>query len=226
MNELNLDDVEMPSDAGEPWGEAETEPLDLDQSLEEALPADEADFDDVFTVQNTDVANFDESNLTTTAEVAEYIEEHIPAEHLSGLDTIEYVNDQSAYDQGLMGMWESDPWTGTVAIEVYPHDDEGVLYDTIAHEIGHNAEETLPGEVVDQWNELYAASLDDVVTSGGEQFPFVSDYAMSSAEEDFAETYSFYINDPELVRAVCPDKYDFMQAYVFGGREFSPRTVR
>ena len=180
-----------------------------DAALDDAFA--EVDFDDIEMVEDTDVANFNESELTTTEEVANYMEESIPEEHLDGLDSIEYVDDELAYQEGLMGMWIDDPETDIAHIEVYPHDDVGIMYDTVAHEIGHNAEETLEPDLLDDWNDLYEQSdLDE----------FVTPYASESAQEDFAETYSFYINDPPLVQATSPDKYDFMKDNVFDGKEF------
>lgn len=220
MSELTLDDVGIPLDASEPFDVADPSPFDIDQTAGEAFPDHEAAFADLQNVHGTDIASFDESGLTTTDQVSGYIEGNIPAEHLSGLDSIEYVDDQSAYEQGLMGMWEYDYWTNTVSIEVYPHDDVGTLYDTVAHEIGHNAEEGIPPDLVSEWNALHDQSWTDLLESGFEQDSFITGYAETSPEEDFAETYSFYINDPLLVQAICPDKYDFMKDHVFGGREF------
>ncbi len=206
MSDFN--DFDIPSDAGEPPDFSDSEAGTLDPAVDNVLLGD-APFDDVRTIQDTDVANFDASELTTTEEVGAYIEENIPSEHLEGLDSIEYVDDQKAHEQGLLGVW--DPTGDTTHIEVYPHDDEGELYDTIAHEIGHNAEANLPAETVETWNDLYEAS---------EQDEFVSNYAMSDPAEDFAETYSFYINDPEMVQSTCPDKYDFMKDNVFNGQMY------
>lgn len=185
---------------------------ELDEALGEAFP------EDVSYVGETEIASFGESDLTDSAEVADYIEESIPPEHLGDLTDIEYVDDQEAYEEGLMGMWEQDLFTDESAIDVYPHDDRGEMYDTIAHEIGHNAEAVLaeqdPG-AVDTWNGLYDDSLTNWVESGGEQDEFVSPYAMVSPDEDFAESYATYINDPPLLQATSPDKYDFMETQVF-----------
>lgn len=46
---------------------------------------------------------------------------------------------------------------------------------------------------------------------------FVSDYAAAyNPDEDFAETISFYIYEPDLVRTLAPDKYAFVKDVVDG----------
>jgi hypothetical protein len=180
----------------------------LDEALDEAFPQD------VSLVGETEVTNFDESGLTDSTEVVDYIGGNIPSDHLEGLESIEYINDQEAYEAGLMGMWEQDQLTGESAIDVYPHDDKGEMYDTIAHEIGHNAYSGLTEEnpaAIETWNGIYEQSMNNYIESGGEQDEFVSPYAMTSPEEDFAESYATSINDPPLMQATSPDKYDFME---------------
>jgi hypothetical protein len=221
MDDFPMDDIGMPSDAGELQGDMpEIADMDVDQTLEDPFPSDEIAFDDIGMVDNTDVSNFNESGLTNTEEVTGYIKENIPPEHLEDLDSIEYVDDQSAYEQGTMGQWANDEEIDITTIEVYPHDNTGELYDTIAHEVGHNAENNLSPDLVDQWNDLYSQSFDNYLQSEGEQNEFITGYATMGPDEDFAETYAFYINDPPLVQSVSPDKYDFMKDNVFGGREF------
>lgn len=185
---------------------------ELDQALDEAYPRDAAE------VGQTEVGNFDESGLTDSAEVSDYIEENIPPSHLEDLQTIDYVHDQGAYDAGLLGMWWYYPLSDESGIEIYPHDDKGEMYDTIIHEVGHNAEHVLEEQnpaAVSEWNGIYEQTLNDYYESGGEDNEFVSPYAMTSPEEDFAESYSTFVNDPDLLQFVSPQKYDFMGSKVF-----------
>jgi hypothetical protein len=67
---------------------------------------------------------------------------------------------------------------------------------------------------------LYEYIFERLITSGGEQDEFVTEYATMTSADDFAETFSFYVNDPELVMAVCPEKYRFIKDYLFEGKEF------
>ena len=212
------DGSDVSSDFGDDY--AEFAPEDIDSDFGDSYQIDDALLDEVTSVYDTNVGNFSESGMTNTQEVANYIDESIPQDHLEGLDSIEYVNSDEAREEGILGMWVDDPEVGTVEIDVYPHDDVGELYDTVSHEIGHNAEEKIPTSAVNEWDNLYYDSSLDYIFSLGEDNRFVTDYATTSTEEDFAETYSFYINDPEMVQAICPDKYDFMKDHVFNGKEF------
>jgi hypothetical protein len=49
---------------------------------------------------------------------------------------------------------------------------------------------------------------------------YITNYARKDLAEDFAETFSYYIMEPELLKRVCPGKYQFMKDSVFGGKEF------
>jgi hypothetical protein len=44
---------------------------------------------------------------------------------------------------------------------------------------------------------------------------FVSDYAATSPEEDYAETLATFLLDPEKLKRLAPEKYDFMN-YLYG----------
>jgi hypothetical protein len=92
------------------------------------------------------------------------------------------------------------------------------MYNTVAHEIGHNAEANLqrddPG-AVPAWNELHEQSATALEESGGADNQFVSPYATTSPEEDFAESYATFVNDSELLQATSPAKYEFMATHVF-----------
>ena len=185
---------------------------DVNDALNAAFPPD------VYSAGDLAVSQFAQSGLTDSLEVADYIEQEIPAEHLAGLDNIQYVNDPGAYESGLMGMWQSDPTTGETSIKVYPHDDRNEMFDTIAHEIGHNAEAVLQQEnptAIETWNQIYAEGIGKLAESSGEQNEFVTPYAETSPEEDFAESYATYLNDPDLLTAVSPAKHAFMDEQVF-----------
>jgi hypothetical protein len=218
-----MDDIDLVGDTGEPdflddaiadFGPDVTdvnEAPDFDATIGEVFPSGDLGFNDIESVSQTDVSNFNESGLTTTSDVADYIETNIPEGHLDDLDSIEYVDDDVAVAQGELGMWTFDPSSEAAHIEVYPHSDEGELYDTVAHEIGHNAELTLDSEQLDKWNQLYQESGSD---------EFVTPYAKTDPQEDFAESYAFYINDPPLMQATSTEKYDFLKDNVFEGKEF------
>ncbi len=49
---------------------------------------------------------------------------------------------------------------------------------------------------------------------------FVSDYSSTAPAEDFAEAAAHYVYYPNKLKAVDPEKYDFIKNKVFGGKEF------
>ena len=49
---------------------------------------------------------------------------------------------------------------------------------------------------------------------------FVSSYSKTSPREDFAESVSHYVREPELMKVLAPDKYDLIKTTVFNGREY------
>lgn len=49
---------------------------------------------------------------------------------------------------------------------------------------------------------------------------YVTDYASTSTWEDFADTISYYIYDPQTLRDLAPSKYQFVKTHVFHGKEF------
>lgn len=192
---------------------------ELNDTLKDVLPQGDVNMEDVTRVQDLTVANFSESGFTDAPSVGKYIVENIPPEHLNGLSNLEYVNDGQKYAEGVMGMWVRDD-NGDQTIEVYPHDDPGELMNTVAHEIGHNAEDNVAPGVMDSWGKLYQQSQLAYEDSNGESNEFVTAYAHANSSEDFAESYAYYINDPPYFYAVSPDKYDFLKNDVFNGKEF------
>lgn len=236
-----MDDFPAPSDIGEPSDFAApsdfVEPSGLGETGENgdfgdvggdageveptADPEAVGQYDDITSVQDTLVGNFNDSEMADTDEIATYINENIPPEDLANLESVDYVADsQEAQDNNYLGMWTHDPETNTNHIEIYPQPDQDEMFDSVAHEVGHNAEEVVNPEQMEQWSEIYNQGMDEYNNSGHEIDPFVTDYAQTSPSEDFAESYAMYINDPPLLQAVSPDKYDFMKDNVFNGKEF------
>jgi hypothetical protein len=83
---------------------------------------------------------------------------------------------------------------------------------TLYHEVGHNVYwNVLPAKLRSRW--------DEINFRGGPE-GCISEYAKTSKREDFCETYAFYITAPHRLRAVSPEKYQFMLELVFKGREY------
>lgn len=183
-----------------------------DQAIEDAeISLVEGDYT---TYQGPEIIGFENSiELGSNEHVEALIAENIPAEHVSnpGFESIEYHEGLNPENKG--GTWRLDRNENTTSIELYEHPKHyPYLERTLYHEIGHEAQHNLSGEQNRQWETLS--------TNSSNREHFVSDYAMRSVKEDFAESYAVYVYDPELLQDVSMDKYDFMKNHVFGGREY------
>lgn len=49
---------------------------------------------------------------------------------------------------------------------------------------------------------------------------FVRDYAGTEPAEDFAEAVAYYVYEPEKLRELDPEKYEFIKKKIFAGQEF------
>jgi hypothetical protein len=167
------------------------------------------------------ITNFEASGLLTDDQIQLYLQETIPPTHLDHCRIIEY--------QPRTVSTHATPVTGSFTpmfrqIYVYATGKEfqspATLLDTLTHEIGHNVHYNLRRDNWDaaaRWTELYKQSKNLFAREG---LGFVSDYARFNDFEDFAETYSFYIRDPELLKFANPDKYEYMRQEIFAGREY------
>lgn len=101
----------------------------------------------------------------------------------------------------------------------------------VMHELSHHLFDILSGEDGvyskgwPQWNALsqwtYNQSLKKTWNHPDEITNFVSEYAGSrNPEEDFAESARVYRYEPNRLKAVSSEKYEFLKAIVFEGREF------
>lgn len=167
------------------------------------------------------IVNFETSGLLTNEQVQLYLSQTIPPAHLNHCRVIEYQNRTVSS--------HATPVSGSFTpmfrqIYVYAGSQEfqnnGRLLDTLVHEIGHNVHYNLRRdrwELATRWTELYRQSQD---LFARERLGFVSDYARFNDYEDFAETYRAYIHDPDLLRLLNPDKYEFMRVNIFEGIEY------
>jgi len=211
---------DLPTEKDHPITPVETGEAGVEASISAAFPHEEAVLEDTLTVGETEFSNFGASDFITTQEAVAFVQENIPPEHLDQLNSVEYVDDSLMREMGVLGVWSGDLKTGEAAIEIYPQESTDGMIHTLAHEIGHNAAFHLPTEAWDEWAGMYTISLLRLIFSGGALDEFVSPYAATSADEDFAECYAAYINDPELLQSVCPEKYEYMKNHLFNGQEY------
>jgi len=175
-------------------------------------------------VETPPVSGFEQSGVATNEEVQTHLEENYPPEHVSPstIESIEYVDEYQGGDGGYVAGRHYYTTETTGYIEAYPQTpdgciDKGQLEKTIAHEVGHNVQANLSPEAQSTWEQISTASGPD---------EYVSDYAKTDIHEDFAESYATYQHDSELLREVSTDKYGFMHAEVYYGREYAARQVQ
>lgn len=110
------------------------------------------------------------------------------------------------------------------AVTIYPawfQGAQGLRFQTLVHEVGHNLHAKLPQEKYAQWLTLSSW----VKTGDSWQYDILgacmpSKYGMTSPQEDFAETASAYRYNARALLAHCPEKYNFMRDNVFRGVEY------
>ncbi|MFS4458173.1 putative zinc-binding metallopeptidase [Bdellovibrio sp. HCB2-146] len=101
-----------------------------------------------------------------------------------------------------------------------------VKRETLIHEVAHalsdhqfhNIELKPEWLGLSQWIHREGTSLN--TSRGANRQEFVSDYAMSSPREDFAESFTAYIYEPQLLLRQNPAKFQFLKDVIFKGRDF------
>lgn len=165
------------------------------------------------------VNGFEKSGVMSDGDVQQYLKDTLPPEHIQGdrITEIRYPNQyNSDGDSVTYGVCTTDRETAVSQIEIYNQNPDGsndreLMERTITHEVGHNVYYNMPEEQQAEWDSLSSSSRYN---------EYVSNYAMTNGREDFAESYSYYVHDPERLLARAPAKYDFMRTYVFNGRQY------
>lgn len=159
------------------------------------------------------VANFDQQDIVTTAEVTEALL-RLPAPHIRDLQVVRYDPWRSIAN--AMTLAEELPNSPRVSGSFYHRRDLSVIvlfrfnsreefYQVLYHEVGHCVFlRALNQQQRDDW--MYRIRRSESAT--------VSAYAKRNSREDFAETYSAYANQSERLRYV-PLKTAFMREVVF-----------
>jgi hypothetical protein len=114
-----------------------------------------------------------------------------------------YATDYGASGLNSTACWIYDLGWGHADDKV-----EGAFMATIVHETGH-AYKKSPALSSSEWSDFKELSG----WSGGDPDPsaeFVSSYAETNADEDWAESFEHYFLDPEELKADARSKYDFL----------------
>jgi len=109
-------------------------------------------------------------------------------------------------DKNMLGQATHYTKTGENIIEI---SDAGIyehLFHTSVHEQGHTIFPTLTGSNSKMWDQLYRSSKANA---------FISHYAKTNAMEDFCETMTSMVLNPDKLRRISDAKYSFMQDKMF-----------
>ena len=141
----------------------------------------------------------------------------VPAFHLEGLREIVYLP-EAAPGVSLYGGFACFRPKGQFLQEerriyIYEFDDADMFFHMLLHEIGHFVFFLAIGSRVKKHWVVHIFPGSTCITP----------YAASSAIEDFAETYAYYVLDPEALQREFPLKHAFMREFVFSG---DPETLK
>lgn len=171
------------------------------------------------------VEGFDTSGVMTDQEVRGYLKDTLPEKHANNItmDSVRYTDKTVESKEGVeLGSWESEqkqtflqPDQEITINKQSLEGDKGQeqMKDTLTHEVGHQTYSKFLSESDrKEWGKLSAERTGQECVSG---------YAQKDKFEDFAESYRAYVRDPESLKQVSSEKYEFMRNKVFEGREYS-----
>lgn len=151
------------------------------------------------------VKGFKNQSIVTIEQLLSLVEK-IPLTHKQKIKNIVYDPSrqwQRSYvvpktvNTRVGAQYHTAPWAFIV---IYQFNSIAELTHMLYHEIGHHVyQHVLTSSQKKHW-----------VTQIYPQKKFISDYAATNANEDFAETYSFYFHDSARCRSFA-DKYHFIQ---------------
>lgn len=164
---------------------------------------------------NSNAARFNDSELDTVLMTLSDLPQAIMPMG-RGRPLVKYLPDAEHPDKGPT-VWADSlvrlyaPWFSAP---------QGLQFQTMAHEIGHNLHNNMSEAEFQQWMNLSSW------VKAGDKWEFdsigacmTSNYSMTSPLEDFAETASAYRYNARALQVQCPVKYNFMKT-VFKGTEY------
>jgi Mlc titration factor MtfA (ptsG expression regulator) len=86
--------------------------------------------------------------------------------------------------------------------------DFGLMSKAVIHELSHSLDDELPG-VFSKWLQATGWFKENGQWLS-KSHEFVNEYAASHPKEDFAESFSSYVLEPERLMKASPARYEFM----------------
>lgn len=112
--------------------------------------------------------------------------------------------DEASYKSTWLLNWKQE----TKSIACYSHYRKEILstrttVDTLSHELGHHLFAVTGNET--EYMPIYQAETEGICTAAKSQ------YGKTSFQEGFAEAYSVYVMEPEVLKANAPKNYEYIQ---------------
>lgn len=155
------------------------------------------------------------------SQIKDFLAKEHPDRHLNDINIshISYNNEVKKTEQKdiVLGEWGVDKRMPDKRgkIEIYrqnPTSDRAdltELKETLSHEVGHNVFFRMDNEKQLKWQEI---------SGKRDSIDCVTPYATKDLYEDFAESYSYYINHANELKNISEPKYNYMRDEVFDGR--------
>jgi len=157
------------------------------------------------------LSGFSKQSVVGVETIARIIDA-LPAFHLTGLREIRYDPDRASLLDLELPPWYQNTNHKAIFIQrqrliaIYQFDSMAMLSHILYHELGHYVFHfILDGARRKRWLELARRGT-----------KAVTNYAGSSAYEDFAESYAIFVSDPKALSSIVA-KYNFLKNNVFGG---------
>ena len=138
------------------------------------------------------ISGFNQLEKDRQKSVETFINSRIPKQHTAKISSIEYINKEftKTTNKGVersYGKWILNKKNDEIKLQIYKRDETSELSieNSIAHEIGHNVYENLDSKKQKEWATLHKS---------GNDFFGQFHIAAQSPEEDFAESYNYFIN--------------------------------
>lgn len=166
------------------------------------------------------VEGFSRSGVVTDQEVKTYLKDNFPERHVNNvtMETVIYQDRYIGDKKGTeLGYWQERQLVKGFNVSdkeiiinrQFPEGsiDKTAMKETIAHEVGHQV----------YFKCLDASDRKDWENISGDRpaDKCVSAYSKKSPEEDFAECYRVFIQQPETLKETDSQKYDFFKNRVF-----------
>ena len=161
-------------------------------------------------VWGTEINGFEASGVTSNEQVADFVRNEIPLTHLDSVSDISLKIIEANTEAHGIEM----PADYTKTEQTFNCDTAAY----IGYELYNNMHEGLSTDDWTKWE--FLPSLDSVLEANG--LYQISDAMENQTNaEKFAGAYANYLENPNLMKPVAPEHYNFMRDNVFYGREYT-----